>query len=300
MLFQLIGAYLSPLNLFSFLYWGPFRGFFKFFLRVLTGRHELERLCALPGTQTEVVERSIRASKTLKAIVPVIETVNFDAEQVCSEVIKRKALRQVDAFSVNFKECLKQLDGVNVAIQTVGALKKTPYNKENSEHETQLELLWSLLKPEVRRSGRLTKEWGEIGFQGEDPATDFRGMGLLGLVNLVYFAKTYSKQCQQVLANSNHPAHWYSFAIAGINITGWCVKLLESRQVNRFFYRTADASADPLEAFNELYCLVFWEFNKFWQEEKPNVMMFEQVSQRFRQTLPSLLPKNTRKISLGQ
>ena len=24
---------------------------------------------------------------------------------------------------------------------------------------------------------RLTKQWGDLGFQGEDPQTDFRGMG---------------------------------------------------------------------------------------------------------------------------
>jgi hypothetical protein len=38
-----------------------------------------------------------------------------------------------------------------------------------------LEQLWNSLKPGVRRTGgRHTKEWGEIGFQGQDPMTDFR------------------------------------------------------------------------------------------------------------------------------
>jgi len=32
-----------------------------------------------------------------------------------------------------------------------------------------------------RRGGRLSDDWTMIGFQGRDPATDFRGMGVLGL-----------------------------------------------------------------------------------------------------------------------
>ncbi len=32
---------------------------------------------------------------------------------------------------------------------------------------------------------RITKQWQDIGFQGDDPGTDFRGMGMLGLHNLM-------------------------------------------------------------------------------------------------------------------
>ncbi len=32
---------------------------------------------------------------------------------------------------------------------------------------------------------RITKQWQNIGFQGDDPKTDFRGMGILGLENLL-------------------------------------------------------------------------------------------------------------------
>lgn len=77
-------------------------------------------------------------------------------------------------------------------------------NSENDEHEAKLMGLWKTLQPEelkvlrvwvfVSRSrnyltslrfhcraylkSRKTKAWGKIGFQGADPATDFRAMGL--------------------------------------------------------------------------------------------------------------------------
>lgn len=39
--------------------------------------------------------------------------------------------------------------------------------------------LWDLLMPDTPLEKRITKQWGTIGFQGDDPATDFRGMGKL-------------------------------------------------------------------------------------------------------------------------
>ena len=30
---------------------------------------------------------------------------------------------------------------------------------------------------------RITKQWGDLGFQGKDPQTDFRGMGMLCFVS---------------------------------------------------------------------------------------------------------------------
>ena len=46
--------------------------------------------------------------------------------------------------------------------------------------------LWDLLMPSVPLESRTTKQWQQIGFQGADPATDFRGMGMLGLQCLQY------------------------------------------------------------------------------------------------------------------
>jgi len=45
--------------------------------------------------------------------------------------------------------------------------------------------LWNSLQPDVALTGRISAQWTFIGFQGNDPATDFRGMGLLGLLNLL-------------------------------------------------------------------------------------------------------------------
>ena len=37
------------------------------------------------------------------------------------------------------------------------------------------------MMPNTPLKERITKQWGDIGFQGKDPQTDFRGMGMLEL-----------------------------------------------------------------------------------------------------------------------
>ncbi|KAJ1538097.1 hypothetical protein HK096_001794, partial [Nowakowskiella sp. JEL0078] len=99
--------------------------------------------------------------------------------------------------------------------QTVNLLHvraNTPFDKLNLIHERKLELLWTLYKPDVPYQ-RITKNWTSIGFQGSDPSTDFRGMGLLGLDDLIYFMKNHKEKATRVLNTSTRPAAWFSMAI---------------------------------------------------------------------------------------
>ena len=41
--------------------------------------------------------------------------------------------------------------------------------------------LWENLRPGEELKDRKTGQWIDIGFQGKDPKTDFRGAGILGL-----------------------------------------------------------------------------------------------------------------------
>lgn len=55
-------------------------------------------------------------------------------------------------------------------------LKEAKYDPENEAHENQLYDLWNTVFPGEKLLSRKTRQWEKIGFQGEDPATDFRGM----------------------------------------------------------------------------------------------------------------------------
>jgi len=53
----------------------------------------------------------------------------------------------------------------------------TKYDTTNVSHERKLLELWEALMPNEKLETRIGEQWGKIGFQGKDPATDFRGMG---------------------------------------------------------------------------------------------------------------------------
>ena len=48
-------------------------------------------------------------------------------------------------------------------------------------------------------------DWTLIGFQGLDPITDFRGGGLLSLVQLIYFAEVNEDNIKNINERANHP-----------------------------------------------------------------------------------------------
>lgn len=70
-------------------------------------------------------------------------------------------------------------------MHTIEDLRSTAYDAEDVSHEEKLLNLWALLMPGKELDSRVSNSWKELGFQGEDPKTDFRGMGLLGLENLL-------------------------------------------------------------------------------------------------------------------
>ena len=69
-------------------------------------------------------------------------------------------------------------------------MKKVKYNPHNEVHEAKLLDIWKNLKPEEPLKSRVSPQWISIGFQVEDPSTDFRGAGELGLINLHRFSLT--------------------------------------------------------------------------------------------------------------
>jgi hypothetical protein len=137
------------------------------------------------------------------------------------------------------------------------------YNTDNASHEQMLEDLWALLKPGVKRDSRLSEQWSDIGFQGKDPATDFRGMGVLSLKNLVFFARHFPKEAAAILRAPGSP-NTYPFAAAGINLTSHLLHLLKQHPelLNTLFPGNGE---DVLGVFSELFCEEWIAFDDFYQ-----------------------------------
>ncbi|XP_039910879.1 ELMO domain-containing protein 1 isoform X1 [Haemorhous mexicanus] len=282
----------------------------KFVVRKLTGQCELQRICynTKPGAaRTMKIEASLKGSKSKRLQTSV--NVHPDAiEKTIDDIMELKRINPDinPQLGVSLQACLLQIVGYRNLIAEVEKLRREPYDSENPQHEEMLLKLWKCLKPNSPLKARISKQWCEIGFQGDDPKTDFRGMGLLGLYNLVYFAEWDTEIAQQVLTDSLHPkyrevtkkelsqlskAEWekkkfdkaigYSFAIVGINITDLAYNLLVSGALKTHFYNVAP-EAPTLTHFQQTFCYLMHEFHKFWIDEDPlDIMEFNRVREKF-------------------
>ena len=115
-----------------------------------------------------------------------------------------------------------------------------------------------------------SEEWVEIGFQGVDPSTDFRGTGTLGYENLKYFVKTYPKKAEKLLKIARDKKTEYFFACAAINVTFFFKKMMKTKPDLCKFLGGAKNLDGILFRFNELFCRIFEEFICFWEKHPSN------------------------------
>ncbi|KAH9628887.1 hypothetical protein HF086_017816 [Spodoptera exigua] len=173
-------------------------------------------------------------------------------------------------FVVSFRRCLEQIWSYRSLVDQVELLRQTQYDSTNDDHEDKLLKLWSLLVPDTLLEAR-----------GDDPKTDFRGMGLLGLENLLYFATEYPQVSSHVLSHSLHPKYGYTYAIVGINITSMAYYLLKDGSAKTYMFN-AKQNLPNVNLFHKFYCYLFYEFDKMWIESKPaNIMEFSDIFKKF-------------------
>mmetsp|Transcript_4498 Transcript_4498/g.11489 ORF Transcript_4498/g.11489 Transcript_4498/m.11489 type:complete len:299 (-) Transcript_4498:267-1163(-) len=153
-------------------------------------------------------------------------------------------------------------DSATRGIDALRVLQGTHYT--DPAHEHLLREVWALLgrgKPYERTSAK----WGDVGFQGKDPATDFRGQGLLGLQNILFLARAHKEDCLRML--EQHSAG-FPFALAVINISSFLMDVLgkyPGAVGNWLFVPPAPGVVcDPVAVFNHLFAGVFLEFEHFY------------------------------------
>jgi len=275
-----------------------FRPLVKWFLRQTTRLCELQRICygeTSGAPRTIAVEDSLEASRSpeIKKLVTTMEkkvavTTSLEEtkaflDSMCSQIMR---IKQIKAdlhrqFVQSMTICLRQIWGYKQLRLEVERLRSESFDDANLSHETQLLELWTLLQPDRPLLKRVTKQWQDIGFQGEDPKTDFRGMGILGLQNLIYFAKQFGTAAKHILSHSHHPKFGYSFAIVGINLTHMAYKLLQDSALKSHLYNVTEGRPN-IDNFHHFYSYLFIEFDKFWLECQPkDIMEFNRIRDLF-------------------
>ncbi|KAM0823313.1 hypothetical protein ACQ4PT_070958 [Festuca glaucescens] len=164
------------------------------------------------------------------------------------------------------------------------------YDGSNREHQEELKALWYASFPGTELRGLISEQWKEMGWQGKDPSTDFRGGGFISLENLLFFARNYSKSFQELLRKQNGDrAIWeYPFAVAGVNITFMLIQMLDLQAVkprSLFGAVFLKLLSENDRAFDILYCITFKLMDQHWLDMHATYMDFNTVMKSTRRHL---------------
>lgn len=269
------------------------RPIFKLLLKWITGQCELLRITYSNSCQAEKVQR-IESSLRLSRSIELKKFADSSDTHVAGSVEHIQKLKNIASeahpkFQLSMTDSLQRISAYNQIIVLAENCRKSKFSSDNVDHEVKLNKLWQLYNADRELPNRVGHHWTEIGFQGDDPATDFRGMGLLGLDQLIYFAETYPDHALHVLSQSHHPQYGFSFAIVGINMTEMCVNLLNKRKFKSYFY-SLEKPIPGLTDFHRIYCHIFHGFAQHWFSECPeSIMEFGRVREDYLQRVKSLL-----------
>eukprot|EP01023_Acetabularia_acetabulum_P017037 TRINITY_DN18451_c0_g1_i2.p1 TRINITY_DN18451_c0_g1~~TRINITY_DN18451_c0_g1_i2.p1 ORF type:complete len:227 (+),score=20.65 TRINITY_DN18451_c0_g1_i2:255-935(+) len=141
-------------------------------------------------------------------------------------------------------------DKNNVHLQLLQSLYITCINNSNFRFE------------EIQRFG---SHWENLGFQGNDPITDLRCGGILGLIQLHFLFFHDDKNARKIFEYAQHAHHGFPFSVLGINITKWSLSALKSQKYSRKFLGSKNCG-NLVQGFNLFYCGAFYEFFRQWVE----------------------------------
>ncbi|XP_015794401.1 ELMO domain-containing protein 3-like [Tetranychus urticae] len=116
---------------------------------------------------------------------------------------------------------------------------------------------------------RTGPHWETIGFQGIDPATDLRGVGIFALYQLLYLTllPECSLLCHDIYSLSLDAIQQFPFAAMSTNITAIVLQLLRSGKLNRYL----NAQCNALKVANSLYCDLYYQLIKIWSEKRATI-----------------------------
>lgn len=191
--------------------------------------------------------------------------------------------------------CLSSLKSCHVSIRSLVARCDVPVSWD-LQSET-LHKIASNLMPGHSSFDRLTKgkHWGLIGFQGEDPCTDFRGVGELGLHHLNYFCSHHPLYARRMISESgtqgvgvsSEEQPWYPFALCGIHVTKFLCDLLQNGILERNLIEAQLRGPHGIEQFTDaLFSFLFVRCHLDWAEgvdknEIRSVFQFEMFFKEF-------------------
>eukprot|EP00959_Pyramimonas_sp_CCMP1952_P071688 1497451-Pyramimonas_sp.AAC.1 len=135
-----------------------------------------------------------------------------------------------------------------------------------------------------------------MGWQGEDPATDFRSGGLISLQQLIFLGENHPSTFRKLMNKEEGVrSDWeYPFAVAGLNITFMLTEILELRKEpdvpqGDAFRGFAKLLENEENALDFVYLATFELLDYNWLKQRASYMEFPNVMNATKSTVASAL-----------
>ncbi|KAJ3438184.1 hypothetical protein M0813_29498 [Anaeramoeba flamelloides] len=254
----------------------------KFLIHLLTRKSEIERIIKKKPHAKDVISfwSSLKQSQHFSKIVTTIGYGSFNSREIIEEILEQKKIKNDQLVEKRLKGFLIQIHLFNETKRKLIGLQETSYDCKNQEHEMHLQELWCSMKPDTTFE-RKSKQWSKLGFQGKDPATDFRGSGILGLFFLEYFSKKYPEESKKALNDSygTESRSFYPFSCFGIQLSN---ELLQNLKKTDRLDSYLLMKKPELATFFTLCSELFIKFNQLWKKKNPeNLLKFPSLFKSF-------------------
>ncbi|XP_060587422.1 uncharacterized protein LOC132742945 [Ruditapes philippinarum] len=240
-------------------------------------QHMLESAQAEWDNVTTVQAGYKETDVTVKGVEPtVVQTVKPMTSQELLQIIKREDFSQVRA---SIKPVVER-HGLSAFVNylfgppklhpnllderdRVFCLAASQLNNENSAHMRTLQTIYRCLTGSKFDCPRIGGHWEEIGFQGTDPATDLRGAGILGVVNLLHILKDgkVHQLASDIYRLSLHPTQNFPFCVMGINLSRITLQVLREGLLNKECNRRHEVVC----VVNDFYAGLYLHLYQIWK-----------------------------------
>lgn len=143
------------------------------------------------------------------------------------------------------------------------------FSNEVPHHIAMLRTLYRQLTGSTLDCPRYGAHWEDIGFQGSDPSTDLRGVGLLGLVQALYLVITPElfPFAQDVYQLSRQESQEFPLMVLSLNITRITLHVLRDGLLNRYL----TLEDDVWTTVNFFYCALLYHVYHIWKSQHKTI-----------------------------
>ncbi|KAI8920916.1 ELMO/CED-12 family-domain-containing protein [Powellomyces hirtus] len=230
---------------------------------------------ALAGADA-CADQSLKYSVKLKMERANIVSGNLDLNATIAHILRTKLFpdngNPSTPHAILLRQCIQTIVEVNRLLNTLNGRAATAFDSANKNHVQRLYDLWEISMPGIPPPDRESDQWAKLGFQGRDPATDFRGMGMLAMDNLSHFAQHHQNNLHRLLKISRHPTAWFSMAIVGINMTSFALHQARKRRLTVLYVSLGGAS---YVVFQEFYSYLMDAFGSHWDAHPKTITVMD-------------------------